>query len=187
MLSCMMKTSRDLFSREGMNSTEPQGVTYTASDLITFSSPACTALRWLLLPVKPKATFIWNADKYTVSGLPPSSQIDCITPSNLVCENAVAVPSSVRASEPSPVGFAPELPDWKSTFVIIHAGAPASSRAVVALPATLALFANRAFSMSNFCSFAIFKVWYATSFARPALFRPSSVSGTTTAFLKICV
>ena len=155
MLSCIMKTSRDLFSREGMNSTEPQGVTYTASDLITFSSPACTAERWLLLPVKPNATFIWNADKYTVSGLPPATQIDCITVSKLACEKAACVPS-VRAFEPVPFASAP--PEPATVFVVSHTGAPASSRAAVELPATLALLSNRAFSMSNFCSFAIFNV-----------------------------
>src|SRR5210317_2242391 len=158
--SCMMKMSRERFSRLGINSTLPQGVTYTAKDLITRSSPACTAERWLLLPVKPRATFIWKADRYTVSGLPPSSQIDCITSSNLVCENAVGVPSSVRASEPSPVGFAPELPDWKFTFVINHDGTPPVLRAAVEEPATLPWLANNAFSMSSFCSLAISNVWY---------------------------
>ena len=33
----------------------------------------------------------------------------------------------------------------------------------------------------------IFNTWYAISLALPALSKPSSVSGTTTAFLKICV
>ena len=38
MSSCMMNTSRERFSRDGMNSTVPQGVTYTAKDLTTRSS-----------------------------------------------------------------------------------------------------------------------------------------------------
>jgi len=72
--------------------------------------------------------------------------------SKSACVNAVCVPS-VLASVPSPVAFAP--PDPVLVMLdVSHTGAPANSRAVEELPATLALLSKSAFSISSFCSLA---------------------------------